>query len=871
MRDHAHSILLPKLFCCASIGSAKTHPLRRPERRFSLKTCLAALTVLMLTGPALAQPAPNLAPLRNESARHRIPDQYIVVFKANTARDTVQSAQDTVKKLGGTVLFTYTAALVGFNARIPPQALQAVRAVPDVDYIEVDQTMTTQTSQPPTPNSPPPDGLRRISRRLLPLQNPPTYTYSETGAGVNAYIIDSGIDTTHYEFDGRASSAADFSGLMPANTDCYGHGTQMAGILGGLDYGVAKDVTLYSVRVTDCQGGTTTGTLVMGIEWVTSHAVLPAVANISLAVDISPAVNSAVTNLVSTGGVTSTRGGIGVRHAKGVTVVVAAGDYTDTACAYSPAGVPTAITVGSVDPTSDTIDPSSNYGTCVKLFAPGINIISAFPDGIAIIPKCTLLSTTPHRRSAMCSGTSPAAPHVAGVAARYLQHHPTASPADVWTAIHAADDIYPTTANWQGINALVSGSPNELLHWGSLNNGRNDGDPHITTVGGIHYDFQGAGEFVSLRDGNGLEIQTRQTPIATAAPATSPYTGLATCVSLNTAVAARIGSHRVTYQPNLSGIPDPTGLQLRVDGVLTTPQATGLDLGSNSRVLLSSDKGVMEIDFPDGTNLTVTPLWSASQSKWHLDLSVFNTQAAEGLMGATAQGSWLPALPNGTSLGPMPQPMPAASHQRFVDLYRTFGNAWRVTGATTLFDYAPGTSTATFTDASWPPEKPPCDVPNSTPPKPLDAKVALRLCSGITAGNRKADCVFDTTITGEPGFAKAYLFGQRIEAGATTTAVNANKDPTLLAEAATFTATVRLTASGKTVTTGTVQFTLDGADAGGPIKLDAKGQATWQTSRLAAGNHQVAAVYTAAAGSVLLASRSLDRPHAVVKDLATRN
>ena len=150
-------------------------------------------------------------------------------------------------------------------------------------------------------------------------------------------------------------------------------------------------------------------------------------------------------------------------------------------------------------------------------------------------------------------------------------------------------------------------------------------------------------------------------------------------------------------------------------------------------------------------------------------------------------------------------------------------------------------------------------------------KVALRLCSGITVGNRNADCVFDTSITGEPGFAKAYLLGQRIEAGATTTTVNANKDPTLLAEAVTFTATVRLTASGKAVTAGTVQFTLDGANAGGPIKLDAKGQATWQTPRLTVGNHQVAAVYAATAGSVFLASRSFDRPHAVVKELATRN
>jgi subtilisin family serine protease len=864
MRDKAHFFLLPKLFCLALTASAKTHPLRRPEHRFSPKTCLAALAVVMLVGPALAQPAPTLAPLRNDKARHIIPEQYIVVFKAKTARDTVQSTADTVKKLGGKILFTYTSALLGFNAKIPPAALPAVRAVPEVDYVEADREMKIQTLQPPTPNSAPSDGLRRIARRLLQLSPQPPlvsfYSYSETGAGVNVYVIDSGIDITHSDFGGRAhwEAGSDLSGLTPANTDCAGHGTHVAGIIGGSQYGVAKAVTLYAVRITDCMGGTSLGGGTAGVEWVTNNVKMPAVVNISLGADDSApnasALNTAVTNLI----------------AKGVTVVVAAGNDGDNACGYTPANVTAAITVGTTDPNTDQRDPNSNVGSCVKLFAPGVNIVSAFPN-IALPPlsTCTILSTAAHAGSAKCTGSSEAAPHVAGVAARYLQNNPNASPADVWNAIHAADDV-STTAMWPGVFDAGMGSPNELLHWGSLNNGLNDGDPHITTVDGIHYDFQGAGEFVSLRDGNGLEIQTRQTPVATAPPDKNPYTGLATCVSLNTAVAAHVGSHRVTYEPDFSGVPDAKNLQLRVDGVLTTPPATGLSLGPGSRVLPSAG-GMIEIDFPDGTNLTVTPLLWASQNKWHLDLSVFHTQASEGLMGAMAPGSWLPALPNGTSLGPMPQPMPAASHQRFVDLYQTFGNAWRVNDKTSLFDYAPGTSTATFTDASWPRENPPCVVPNSTPVKPLDPKVALRLCSDITAGNRKADCVFDTTITGEPGFAKAYLLGQRIEAGATTTTVNANKDPTLLAEAATFLATVRLTASGKTVTTGTVQFTLDGANAGGPIKLDAKGQATWQTSRLTAGNHQVAAVYTATTGSVFLASRSLDRPHAVVKDLATRN
>src|SRR5205823_3613639 len=148
-----------------------------------------------------------------------------------------------------------------------------------------------------------------------------------------------------------------------------------------------------------------------------------------------------------------------------------------------------------------------------------------------------------------------------------------------------------------------------------------DGDPHITTANGIHYDLQGAGEFVSLRDSDGLEIQTRQAPIPTTFnPGPDPHDGLATCVSLNTAVAARVGKHRVTYEPNLSGVPDPSGLQLRVDGVLKTLGPTVLDLGDGGRLANTSAPGGLELDFPDNSILFVTPGWWADQSKWYLNV-----------------------------------------------------------------------------------------------------------------------------------------------------------------------------------------------------------------------------------------------------------
>jgi Bacterial Ig-like domain (group 3) len=377
-----------------------------------------------------------------------------------------------------------------------------------------------------------------------------------------------------------------------------------------------------------------------------------------------------------------------------------------------------------------------------------------------------------------------------------------------------------------------------------------EGDPHITTVEGVHYDFQGGGEYVSLRDYDGLEIQTRQTPIPTASAVTNPYTGLTTCVSLNTAVAARVGTHRVTFQPNLNGLPDPNGLQLRIDGNLTALPADGISLGSGGGIVPSVGGGI-EIDFPNGTALIVTPNFWTSQGKWYLNVDVFHTPSLEGIMGARAPNSWLPALPNGTSVGPRP----ASLHQRYVDLYQNFGNAWRVTDKTSLFDYAPGTSTSSFTVKSWPSENPPCVVPANPAPKPLDSGTAQRLCRAVIDKNRNADCVFDVMLTGEPGFAKLYHLSQQIQGGSTTTTVTDDKDPTRVEEPATFIAIVALNVSrGRSLPTGFVQFKLDGITAGAPVKLDSNGRATWKSSSLKPGKHRVEARYVPSKGGVFLTS-----------------
>jgi hypothetical protein len=432
----------------------------------------------------------------------------------------------------------------------------------------------------------------------------------------------------------------------------------------------------------------------------------------------------------------------------------------------------------------------------------------------------------------------------------------------VFVAAHTSSLSFPgTTGGTQSFFAGGSydGYVSKLTHGlhGAPYTATDDGDPHITTTNGIHYNFQSAGEFTALRDLAGLEIQTRQSPTSTFGPYFDGYTALTTCVSLNTALAARVGKHRVTYQPNFKNAADPAGLQLRVDGVLTPLTTAGLNLSGGGRIVQTA--GALEIDFPDGTVLIATPYWAAPQ--WLLNIAVYRTDATEGIMGSVPQGSWLPALPNGTSVGPMP-PLHQLP-QRYVTLNQTFANAWRVRNKTSLFDYAPGTSTATFTFVEWPAEKGPCVVPNHPPPaKPIEPARAREICRQITDKTRNADCVFDVAVTGVPGFAEAYLLTQRIEAGATAITVRDTPGPgnaQTKKPAPIFTATVpRLVAGGKTPS-GTVQFMLDGRKTGNPVRLDAHGLARWKGTGHKPGEHRLSARYLPDKGSVFLPSSSEDK------------
>jgi len=381
--------------------------------------------------PAAPDAAPSLARSASAGSGRPIPDQYIVVFD-DDVRDVPGLARGLADAHGATVRFEYEHALKGFAGRMSAQAAEAIARNPNVAYVEQDQEMTVSATQ-----SPATWGIDRIDQRDLPLSN--SYTYDATGAGVTAYIIDTGIRFGHAEFGGRAVSGYDAIDGGSAD-DCHGHGTHVAGTVGGATYGVAKGVTLVAVRVLDCNGRGPNSGVIAGMDWIVGQHQdgAPAVANMSLGGGADQATDDAVQRMIT----------------DGVTTAVAAGNGDIlgnplNACNYSPARAPNAITVGSTTST-DARSSWSNYGPCLDLFAPGSSITSA---GI-----------TSNTATATKSGTSMATPHVAGVAALYLSANTGASPATVRNAIVAA-----ATPNKVG-NPLT-GSPNLLLYSGFVGGG----------------------------------------------------------------------------------------------------------------------------------------------------------------------------------------------------------------------------------------------------------------------------------------------------------------------------------------------------------------------------------------------------------------
>ena len=386
------------------------------------------LALLIFVGLCLAVfvSSPISSKAKNDKLRknaNKIENSYIVVLDNNVVGEQgifsiapyIASELSLTHK--GKLKHVYQNALNGFAVEMSPEDAEALSQDFRVAYVEEDGIVTADATQ-----SNPPWGLDRIDQRNRPLNA--IYTFNWTGAGVFAYVIDTGIRTTHTQFGTRA--AAVFDAFGGNGQDCNGHGTHVAGTIGGSTYGVAKSVNLRAVRVLNCSGSGTNSGVIAGVDFVRLNRQNPAVANMSLGGGASSAVDTAVNNLVNSG----------------VVLAVAAGNSNANACNSSPARAVNPMTVGSTT-TTDARSSFSNFGTCLDIFAPGSGILSAY--------------STSNTATATLSGTSMASPHVAGVAALYRQANPSASATTVRNAI-----VNNATTNV--VTNAGTGSPNRLLY-----------------------------------------------------------------------------------------------------------------------------------------------------------------------------------------------------------------------------------------------------------------------------------------------------------------------------------------------------------------------------------------------------------------------
>jgi subtilisin family serine protease len=409
------------------------------SRRAAVGVFLAALVATSLMGAAPSGAGAQTGASRIVQVAQAIPGRYVVTLRSIPVADIDSVSQALVGQYGGRLLYIYRHALTGFAVETTATQAELLAGDPRVALVEEDGVMRAFPTQ-----SNPPWGLDRIDQRDLPLNN--TYVYNATGSGVMAYIIDTGIRVTHAQFGGRASHGRDTVSSDNDASDCNGHGTHVAGTVGGSTYGVAKSVSLVAVRVLDCGGSGSTSGVIAGVDWVTGNhqAGQGASANMSLGGGASSSLDTAVRNSI----------------ADGISYAVAAGNgdifgNPQNACSGSPARVAEAITVSATN-SSDQKASWANYGTCVDIFAPGVSVVSAW--------------YTSDTATNTISGTSMATPHVAGAAALYLQGNPGASPPTIAAAL-------TSNATTGKVQSPGTGSPNRLLYTGFIGGGGGNTPP----------------------------------------------------------------------------------------------------------------------------------------------------------------------------------------------------------------------------------------------------------------------------------------------------------------------------------------------------------------------------------------------------------
>ncbi|MEV0675184.1 S8 family serine peptidase [Actinosynnema sp. NPDC050436] len=381
---------------------------------------VAAVAVTATAGGAVAQQ--EEAPV--VQARQHYPGQYIVVLGGGARAAADGQAASLAQRYGGEVTATYSATLNGFAVRnLTEQQARRLAADPAVASVHEDGTTRATGEQ----QNPPSWGLDQVDQRTATLDK--KYTYPNQGEGVTAYVIDSGIDKQHPEFEGRAGYGYDVLDNDADASDCYWHGSHVAGTIAGKTVGVAKKAKVVAVRSLNCSGSGPDSATVAAMEWVAKNAVRPAVVNLSLGMDTLGVGDEQIKAMV----------------AKGLVVAVSAGNDGKDACGVSPARVPEALTVGWFNKDRTR---GGNYGRCVDLFAPGGNIYSSDNSGSF--------------RTA--SGTSMASPHVAGAAALYLAAKPDATPQQVGDALvrSASPDLVTNPG---------TGSPNKVLYVGDIGGG----------------------------------------------------------------------------------------------------------------------------------------------------------------------------------------------------------------------------------------------------------------------------------------------------------------------------------------------------------------------------------------------------------------